>query len=134
MRHRSDEDHGMFWAIMQRAYECWPEQHPFRPDSRDHLYGWCLIEAGHKKCVEVETDNPSQAVAVVKAIYEVSGDEVHCIRLFGTPSGIRICTPKSLSYRTAGKKKYEDVRSAVYEIIESVLEVKIDELKRAKVA
>ncbi len=134
MKHRSEDDHEMFWAILHRAYENWPENHGFKPDNKSHLYGWLLIEAGHKDCVEVETTDKSVAISVARAMFSVTKREIHCMRVFGTPTGVRICVPKSLSYKSAGKKQYEGVRSVVYEIIETALGVKVETLKRARSA
>lgn len=134
MKHRSGADHGMFWAVMQRAFENWPETHPFRPESKEHLYGYILIEVGYSDCTEVETDDKSIAIAVAKAIYGVTKREIHCMRVFGTGTGVRVCVPQSGDYAHAGKKKYEAMRSAVYEVIENTLGVTIEELKRARVA
>jgi len=124
----------MFWAIMQRAFENWPEDHVFRPDSKEHLYGWILIEAGYSECTEVEAKDHAVALAVAKAIYGVTKREIHCMRIFGTSTGVRVCVPQSGDYAHAGKKKFEQMRSAVYEVIEATLGVSIDELKRARVA
>jgi hypothetical protein len=43
---------------------------------------------------------------------------------------VRVLIPKSLDYKTAGKRQFEDVRSAVYSIIETVLGVDVETLKR----
>ncbi len=134
MKHRSQADHGMFWAVMQRAFDNWPEDHAFRPDSKEHLYGWILIEVGYRECTEVETNDKAIAIAVAKAIFSVTKREIHCMRVYGTATGVRVCVPQSGDYEHAGKKKYEAMRAAVYEVIEATLGCKIDELKRARVA
>lgn len=134
MKHRGHKDHGMFWAVMRRAFDNWPEDHAFKPESPDHLYGWILIEIGYSECTEVETDDKSIAIAVAKAIYGVTKREIHCMRVFGTSTGVRVCVPQSGDYAHAGKKKFEDMRSAVYEVIENTIGVRIEELKSARVA
>lgn len=135
MRHRSASDHGMYWAILQRAFDNWPVTHPFRPTSKDHLHGWLLIESGHAQSVDVETENVDVAKAVAKGIFEVTRREIHAMRIFGLHAGgIRISVPQSMSYEEAGKRKYEQMRADVYEVIETVLGVKVEELKRARVA
>lgn len=131
---RSDPDHRMFWAIMQAAFDNWPEAHPFKPDDRDHLYGWILIEVGHRRCAEVETTDKSIALRVAEAMFEIAADEVHSVRVFGTASGIRVCVPRSLKYEAVGKREFQRVRSAVYEVIEATLGVSIESLKRERSA
>lgn len=124
----------MFRSIVRRAFDNWPETHPFRPENEDHLYGWLLIEVGYSECQEVETDDIDLAKAVVKAIFAISQREIHCMRIYGTPTGVRVCVPQSAAYQNAGKRKFEQMRAAVYEVIETTLGVKIEELKRAKIA
>ena len=124
----------MFWAVMRRAFDNWPSSHQFQPDSETHLYGWILIEVGYRDCTEVETDDKAVATAVAKAIFGVAQREIHCMRVFGTPTGVRVCVPQSGDYEHAGKKKFEAMRSAVYEYIEVTLSVKIEELKTVRVA
>ncbi len=133
-RHRSVSDHGMFWAVMQRAFDNWPESHPFKPDTKEHLYGYILIEVGYRDCTEVETNDKAVATAVAKAIFGVTKREIHCMRVYGTPAGVRVCGPKSGAYEHAGKKKFEAMRSAVYEYIEITLSVKVEELKTVRIA
>lgn len=131
---RSPKDHGLFWAIMERAYDNWPVDHVFQPDSKEHLYGWILIEVGKRECTEVDTNDRDVAKAVAKAIFSVTKREIHCMRIFGTDTGIRVCVPESGDYEHAGKAKFEAMRSAVYEYIETTLGVKIEQLKQARVA
>ena len=120
----------MFWAIIDRAYQSWPEDHEFKPTSKYHLYGWLLIEAGHCDSVEVETKDYGVAKIFAKAFFTLTQREIHCMRVFETEKGMRITVPQSLSYAEAGKKKYEGVRTNVYEIIEAILGVTVEELKR----
>lgn len=131
---RSSRDHGMFWAILERAFDNWPEDHPFQPDSKEHLYGWILIEVGKSECTEVDTDDKDLAKAVARAVFMVTRREIHCMRIFGTQTGVRVCVPQSGDYAHAGKAKFEEMRRAVYEYIEVALGVKIEDLKKARVA
>lgn len=132
MKHRSTPDHKMYWSVMREAFKQWPAHHAFKPDNPEHLHGWLMIEVGARECVEVETTDKSVAIAVAKGMFAVIKRHIHCMRVFGAGAGgIRICIPESLSYESAGKKKYESVRSAIYETIEAIVGVKIDDLKRA---
>jgi len=130
-RHRSDADHRMFWAVMKLAYDNWPE-HEFEPLGISHLYGWLLIEAGyiHEPPIEIESRNKDFVRDIVMALFPAIKSKIHCIRFVPTAKGVRVLVPKSLDYKTAGKRQFEDVRSKVYEIIESVLGVPVETLKR----
>ena len=131
-RHRSDADHKMFHAVIQRVFENWPEHmaEKFKPTDAMHLYGWLLIEVEYMETAEVENKDHDAVVATVKAIYEITKRKIHCLRIFPTEKGYRIAIPKSLSYAEAGKKKYEEVRAKVYELVEVILGVPIATLKR----
>jgi hypothetical protein len=121
----------MFWAVLKLAYENWPTDHEFEPLGRDHLYGWLLTEVGyhHTPVPEIESRNPDFVREIVMSIYPALKSKVHCIRFIQTAKGVRVLIPKSLDYKTAGKRQFEDTRARVYEVIESVLGVPIETLK-----
>jgi hypothetical protein len=129
--HRSDADHRMLHAIVSIAYANWPEDYEdFQPLGRDHLYGYLLIAAGwHEPPVEIESRNPDFIREIVMALFPMMKRKIHCIRFAPTAKGVRVLIPKSLDYKTAGKRQFEDVRSKVYEVLESVLGVPIETLK-----
>lgn len=136
-RHRSDPDHGMFWAIIHAACKSWQEDHPFQPTGLDererakNLYGWLLVEVGYVDVGSIESHEVHSVNAGLSAARRVvKGKKLHYWRLIETPTGWQLITPKSLDYKSAGKRKYEEVRSEVYATIESVLGVPIEQLKR----
>ena len=140
--HRSDADHGMFWAIVTKACKNWPETHPFKPngltdeDRVNNLYGWLLVEVGYVDVGDIESHEAHNVNAGLHTARRVvKGKKLHYWRLIETPTGWQLIVPKSLDYKTAGKRQFEDVRSKVYEIIETVLGTPIETLKReAKMA
>lgn len=135
MKHRSWRDHRMYWAIMRRAFDDWPHDHKFQPDTPEHLHGWLLIETKHCISTEVKTDNEDVAKAIARAIFGITAREIHCMRIFDAGAdGIRISVPEPFNGEDAGKRKYEQIRKDVYALIESVLGVPIETIKRARVA
>ena len=131
MLHRSDADHRMLHAIVTVAYQNWPENHAFEPMGRDHLYGWLLIQAEHHEPpIDIESRKPEIVNATLTAIGPIVAKRFHCIDVRPTAKGVRVLFPKSLSYKEAGKRKFEDVRSKMYEVIETVLGVPVETLKR----
>lgn len=135
--HRSGADHRMFHAIVSLAYLNWPKRDDvYQPLGRDNLYGWLLVEADYcEPPVEIESRNMEFVSAICARLLSALKDKVHYWRIVETPKGVQVILPKSLSYKTAGKRQFEDTRSAVYEIIETTLGVKIEDLKReAKLA
>lgn len=138
MRQRSDIDHRMFWAIVHRAFSNWPEQHPFCPMDASELYGWLLIEAKHCVSGEIKETAINAIRKSARVFLDLAGESEHPIyymRLAPTKHGVKVTIPKSLSYKSVGKRQFEDVRSRVYEIIEVTLGVKVEDLKReAKLA
>ena len=137
-RQRSDIDHGMFWAVVERAFRNWPEAHEFCPMDKYELYGWLLIRVDYCVSGEIHDRDINAIRKSARVFMELCGESDHPIYymdLKPTTNGVRVKIPKSLSYKSAGKRRFEDVRSKVYEIIELTLGVKIEELKReAKLA
>lgn len=121
----------MFWSIMEIAHDSWPEAHEFQPLGKMHLYGWLLTEAGwHEPPIEIESRNPEFVKSILMAVFPAMKSKLHCIRFTQTAKGVRVLIPKSLDYKTAGKRQFEDTRAKVYEVIESVLGTDIERLKR----
>ena len=130
-QHRSDADHRMLHAIVSLAYTNWPETHEFEPMGRDHLYGWLLIKSGwHEPPIDIESRKPEIITSTLAAIGPIVAKRFHCIQVLPTAKGVRVLFPKSLDYKSAGKRQFEDIRSKIYEVIESVLGVSVDQLKR----
>lgn len=132
-RQRSDIDHRMFWAIVHRAFENWPEQHAFCATDANELYGWLLVEAEHSVSGEIQDRDINAIRKSARTFLDLAGESEHPIyymRLTPTKKGVKVTIPKSLSYKTAGKRQFQDVRSRVYEIIESVLQTDVQTLKR----
>lgn len=131
-QHRSDADHGMFWALVERAFQNWPEQHQFCPTDKNELYGWLLIEANYCVSGEVQDRDINAIRKSARVFMDLAGESDHPIyymRLNPTTKGVKVTIPKSLSYKTAGKRQFQDVRAKVYEVIESVLQVPVETLK-----
>lgn len=125
----------MYWAMMRRAFDNWPKDHRFQPDTVEHLHGWCLIQTKHCRSAEVETKDIEVAKSTARAIYGMANREIHCMRIFDAgEAGIRISIPDAFNSEDAGKAKYEQMRRDVYALIESTLGVRIEDIKRARVA
>lgn len=136
-RHRSDEAHGLLFAAITAAFSQWPHKHRFQPESPEHLRAWLLVEAGHVDFVDVDLttyDVPTElaeklAVSTVKAARSLLSDKIKP-RVYRTLDGIRLVAPRSIDYKTLGKREFQDVAQRVYEVIE--LELKVDPVKLVK--
>jgi hypothetical protein len=122
----------MFWAIIERAFESWPERHHFCPSDKYELYGWLLVEVGYCVSGEVQDKDINAIRKSARVFMDLAGESDHDIyymRLKATTRGVRVTIPKSLSYKSAGKKQFEETRSKVYEAVEATLGVPIEMLK-----
>lgn len=131
-KQRSTKDHKMYWAILRSALKQWPAEHRAKPFSVENLHGWLLIEVGHKECVDSETMDVDKEMETARRYNGLVGRRIHCMRAFPIPGGLRICVPGPFAYDKSGKREYETVRRAVYEVIENVLGVSVEQLKRER--
>lgn len=139
---RSDEAHGHFFAAVKSAYFQWPERAEFQPTSETHLRGWLLVEAGHKLSMDI--DGPKNiTVATVRLVRELlreqGGSETALVamRMYQTKTGVRVVVPKSISKsgpKRIGKREFTEVSRKVYEIVEQIVGVPVDQLVKAHVA
>jgi hypothetical protein len=122
----------MLHAIVSLAYQNWPEDFDeFQPVGRDHLYGWLLVRAGYiEDPIDIKSRSKAFALSIVGEMIPLLKRRLHYIDISETAQGLRVIVPKSLDYKTAGKKKFEETRSKMYEILEAVLGVPVETLKR----
>jgi hypothetical protein len=120
----------MFFSVIARAFDSWPESAKFHPESAEHLRSFLLIKAQHFNKLDVECENPDamnledQLRAIIKAVT----DKPPLMHTY--PWGVRIFWPRSISYAAADRKVFNEVSEKVFEIIESILGVPIETLKR----
>ena len=123
--------------MMQRVYDNWPDDYAeFQPENYKHLYGWLLYKVGHIETADMDVVIRTErdkliATKMARAYFSLMRErEIHYMRLKPFKGGTRIIVSGSLDYASAGKRKYEAVRAAMYELIEVVLGVPIETLKR----
>lgn len=131
LRTRSEPHHRLFFSIIARAFENWPEGERFQPADPEHLRSYLLIKAGHFEKLDLKCSNPDaisledQLRSIIKT---VSGDKPSMMHSYEW--GVRIFWPRSLSYAAADRKVFNEVSARVFEILETVLGVEIEALKR----
>jgi hypothetical protein len=133
--YRSTPDHNRFFALIESAYEHWPEAHRFQPKSAEHLRGWLLCEANHctREILQFEYEADDQTRAKILAFGEVLFEA--CMRQAPRPrylewtfAGLEVRTPKSISHQKCGQKRFNEVRNAVEDVIVAETGVAIDDL------
>lgn len=75
---RSHPQLARFMVLMQAAFEHWPERHPFRPRTWEHLRYWFAVQAGHceiKKTIICRRVPASVLKALLIAIVNSIDDE-----------------------------------------------------------
>ena len=54
-RARSSRQHGFFFVAIEKAFDTWPEHHPFQPTDSTQLRYWLEIQAGWGDTIEIPT-------------------------------------------------------------------------------
>lgn len=130
-RHRSDIAHRHFFAIITEAWKLWPTSHPFQPEDAEHLRAYLLVKARHFDKMDVKcksTDALGLKTQLEFVIREFCDGKPPLIHAY--PWGVRVFKPRSISYAAADRKVFQAVSETVFEIIETAIGVKIDELRR----
>lgn len=129
-QHRSDPHHRLFFAVLDRALENWPEGEKFQPEDSEHLRSYVLIKAGHFINLDLRCENPDalsledQLRAIIRTVSE-KPPLMHSYQW-----GVRLFWPKSLSYAAVDRKTFNEVSEKVFEIISVTLGVPIEQMKR----
>lgn len=134
-KHRSTKEHRLLFAVIRRAAENWP--HPMEGGSLEEqaswLRGWLEVEAGHTEEVDIEGAE-NITLPVVKAAKSFLRGSTGYVRLKRIPGGLRIIRPASIKYEEMGKKEFQALADRIYEIIQAVLGVSVEQLKKEREA
>jgi hypothetical protein len=131
-KHRSSPDHRRFFAVIQRAFEHWPEAHEtFAPESPEHLRAWLLCKAGFREATPIML--PDDATDHMRGLFRLAIEA--SVRAAGGyawvvpyQSGAAVVKPKSIAWSKVGQSEFSEIRSAVEEIIAAEVGVTADEL------
>ena len=130
MRQRSHPHHRLFFAVLQRALENWPESERWQPTDVEDLRQYLLIKAGHFTKLDIRCDNPD-AVSLedqLRTVIATVSDKPPLLHTY--PWGVRIFHAKSISYAAADRAEFNRISKRVFEIISDKLGVPIEKLKR----
>lgn len=125
---RSLKAHRYFFALIQRAFENWPDDETaFQPDSLDHLRAWLLVKAKHRTIIAMEPGEEQVAFLIrLLALTRASGGFAFPAEHNGQ---IVIATPKSISWSELDQPSFAPIAESVYRIIEDVLGTDLKTLK-----
>lgn len=131
-KHRSDPHHRLLFAVIARAFDNWPEGpgEKFKPSDPEHLSAYLLIKAGHYNKIDLRCENPN-AISLedqIRAVLGAVADKPTLVHTY--PWGIRIFTPKSISYAELGRAEFNIICERVFEVLSAKLRVDIKDLKR----
>lgn len=127
----SDPARRMFFAVVDKAWDCWPESEKFQPADSYHLRAFLLVKVGHFDKLDLRCENPDatsledQLRVVLKTISDGKPTLMHTYEW-----GIRIFWPRSVAKRAIEPKLFNEIATRVYELLEVKLGVPIDQLKR----
>lgn len=127
---RSVASHSHQFAWLHEAFLNLPEHIARKHPSEDHLRKWALIETGfcHEDISVWETATDAMtAASIMKKL------DTYCVVVV-RGNIVRRYSAMSQSARAMGKKKFEDSKSAILELISNLIGVAPDQLKRERAA
>ena len=144
---RSGKDHSRFFALIDKAFDQWPEHHGFRPRDSEHLRGYLLVTVGHidVKWIPAPPEYETPALLVLfRLTVEAAGmaleDKVGYIDYRVGSAGVEIVTPRTIRFKRPGRaggidqKAFNPIREAVEALIEEAIGVPAVQLLRARAA
>ena len=130
---RNAARHALLFALLKPALNQWPETAEFQPMSTEHLRAWLLYKAGWCTTRDLEIGGPAKAAAVSAVRYFLDGNDRH--RFFtSTGKGIREYTPRSIAWNKCKEAEFKTIMDRSAELIESIIGVPIEALKRETAA
>ena len=129
---RNRERLAAFFCILKPAFEQWPSAHDFQPLCTEHLRAWLTVEAGWCTVKDLDISGPAKQHAAAALRYFFDGDDYRFWAM--TARGIRERKPKSIAFRKCREDDFKKVINTASEIIESVIGVPIESLRRETAA
>jgi hypothetical protein len=130
-KHRSVKGNNFYFRAIARACENWPHgQEPEPEGDSELLRAWLQCRAGPEW--RMSQDFPVEAAAAVMWLLEhIRADNKYAfIKTVTTEEGpkLRVLIPKSTAFDQMDEEENAPLRKAVFEIIESVIGVKVEDL------
>lgn len=134
---RSLPDHRRFFGLIAAAFEQWPEDHSFTPESAEHLRAWLTCKAGWRESTPIHM--PDMATDRMKDLFRLSIEAAIAAAggtAFVVPyrDVVAVIRPKSIAWDKIDQKEFGKLRDAVSDVIEAEIGVKADDLLREKAA
>lgn len=131
-RHRSTLEHRRFFGMIRAAFDNWPEDHEFQPETAEHLRAWLICEASplYRTVETISLDGaPHEFVAAMMVIID---------GLLEREDGFKFChwrghratitRPKSIRFDRMKHGDFHALSEIVAEVIVSALRITIKEL------
>lgn len=129
---RSHPDHRRLFALIQAAYDQWPETAHFQPINAEHLRSWLICSAGpeFRRVNTFDLDGVDDKTrALVLSIMKdehthggIKGDLLYKVQ------------PTSMKFDKMAQKQFAALRQAIEDVIEQTLGVSVDDLLKEKAA
>ena len=123
---RSNPDHARTFALIARAYQHWPEAHPFEPQNSEHLRAWLIVAAG-PEWRETRTTFLTDDPATRELAKEVKKDDIHRF-VIGDGKTLSIVKPRSIAFDKMGQAEFGRLRDAITDIIEQTIGCSVEDL------
>lgn len=132
---RSPEHHRLFFAVIARAFESWPEAHEFEPGDAEHLRAWLLCKAGYRvsqtfSLGEVPEKQRELVVTTIAAIVTQAMRGNGYAFVSPHKDGIAVHKPRSIAFEKLGQREFNALSEQVFGIVSQVLGVEVETLKK----
>jgi hypothetical protein len=125
---RSPKHHRWFFAMIQNAFDNWPEAHSFQPDNVDHLRAWLLVKAKYRRIISEPIDPDGISVErmadFMEVAMKVSREKYTFVAIHN--GAIVILAPKSIDWTTLDEKEFQPISNAVVGIIEAETGIQVE--------
>jgi len=123
---RSNPDHNRLFALILRAYQQWPEAHPFEPQNAEHLRKWLIVTAGPewRNARQTWLTNDEATRRIIKEAKKEDLDNF----AIGDGTTISMCSPKSMAFHKMPQGEFSRLRDAITDIIEQTIGCSVEDL------
>ena len=126
---RSDEEHNTLFGVIGMAFENWPEQYEYQPNTPEKLRGWLAIQVGHYDTLSLPQIRGLDLESASKvADLFTDGKQYYEVRPAG--KGAEILRPRTMKKSELRVQVFRRMATDVYELIEVITTITPETYKK----
>lgn len=131
---RSVDQHRRFFGVVSAAFDNWPKDHQFQPDSAEHLRAYLITKAGRRTINTYHVSTDASEFAKLLPIVVASMLQKFSWAWPVSDTELRVCVPESIAFDKMSHQEFCKLCDDVEAVIEAETGMRAADLLKASEA